>query len=203
MDSMHDLGGKQGFGTIEFPARPHDETWEPLARALSAIAVKSHIYNMDEYRHAIERMAPIHYMAAPYYERVLTAAATLCVEKGIVTREELEALVDGAYPLALPIGPGRMASPPQSFEIGETVRVKYEFVPGHHRMPGYIRGKTGVVVGITPPYPFPDASAHNMQATMEPTYDVRFRSTELWPDACDEAFNHVGVFQSYLEKVTA
>jgi len=201
MDSMHDLGGKQGFGTVSFPAQPHDETWEPLARALSAISVKTHIYNMDEYRHAIERMAPVHYMAAPYYERVLTAAATLAVEKGITTREELEALVEGSFPLALPIGPGRMASPPQSFEIGETVRVKYEFVSGHHRMPGYIRGKTGVVVGITPPYPFPDASAHNMQATMEPTYDVRFRSTELWPDSCDEAFNHVGVFQSYLEKV--
>jgi nitrile hydratase len=36
---------------------------------------------------------------------------------------------------------------------------------------------------------------------MEPTYDVRFRAMELWPDSCDEAFNHVGVFQSYLEKV--
>jgi nitrile hydratase len=32
----------------------------------------------------------------------------------------------------------------------------------------------------------------------EPTYDVRFKSTELWPDAADSAFVHVGVFQSYL-----
>jgi nitrile hydratase len=68
-------------------------------------------------------------------------------------------------------------------------------------MPGYIRGKTGTVVGITPPYPFPDAAGHGMQASMEPTYDVRFRSRDLWPDACDDALNHVGVFQSYLEKI--
>ena len=29
----------------------------------------SGIFNMDEYRHAIERMEPRHYLAAPYYER--------------------------------------------------------------------------------------------------------------------------------------
>jgi nitrile hydratase len=40
-----------------------------------------------------------------------------------------------------------------------------------------------------------------MPAEMEPTYDVRFRARDLWPDASDEALNHVAVFQSYLEKV--
>jgi nitrile hydratase subunit beta len=30
---------------------------------------------------------------------------------------------------------------------------------------------------------------------------VRFRSRDLWPDSSDEALNHVGVFQSYLEKL--
>lgn len=45
-----------------------------------------------------------------------------------------------------------------------------------------------------------DAAAHNMQVTEEPTYDVRFHSEELWPGSSDEAFIHVGLFQSYLEK---
>src|SRR5262245_18573808 len=137
---MHDLGGKQGFGRVKYPSPPHAETWEPLVRALSAFAIKRHIYNMDEFRHAIERMAPRHYIGAPYYERHLTAVATL------------------------------------------------------------LRGKVGVVVGISPPYPFPDASGHSMQAPMEPTYDVRFRARDLWPESCDDALNHVAVFQSDLEK---
>jgi hypothetical protein len=141
MDGMHDLGGKQGFGRVAYPSPPHDETWEPLVRALSAFSIKSHIYNMDEMRHAIERMAPKHFMTAPYYERHLTAVATLLVEKGIVTHEELESLVDGAFPLAGPIGPGRQAAPPQVFAIGDKVRVKNDYVPGHVRMPGYIRGQ--------------------------------------------------------------
>jgi nitrile hydratase subunit beta len=61
---MHDLGGKQGFGRVKYPSPPHDETWEPLVRALSAFALKKRIYNMDEMRHAIERMAPRHYLTA-------------------------------------------------------------------------------------------------------------------------------------------
>jgi len=203
VDGIHDLGGKQGFSRIEFPSPPHDETWEPLVRALSAYSIRKHYYCMDEFRHAIERMVPRHYLTAPYYERHLTAVATLLVEKGVVSREELEALVTGEFPLSGPIGPGRMPSELQSFEVGETVRVKNEFVPGHHRMPGYIRGKTGVIVSVLPLYPFPDAAGHGMQAPMQLNYDVRFRARDLWPESCDDAMNHVGVFQSYLEKVDA
>ena len=201
MDGLHDLGGKQGFGRVAYPDHPHDETWEPALRALSACAVRNQIYNMDEFRHAIERMAPRHYLTAAYFERHLTAVATLLVEKGLVTREEFETLAGGGVPLAGPIGQGRPPAAPQSFAVGETVRVKTEYVSGHVRLPAYIRGKTGVVVAITPDYPFPDAAGHGMQAPMEPTYDVRFRSRDLWADACDDAMNHVGVFQSYLEKV--
>jgi nitrile hydratase len=203
MDSLHDLGGKQGFGRVTYPYPPHTETWEPVVRALSACALRNHVYNMDEFRHAIERMAPRHYVTAAYFERHLTAVATLLVEKGRVTCKELEALAGGSFQLSGPIGPGRPAAVPQSFDIGETVRVKNEYVSGHIRMPAYVRGKTGVVVAMTPPYPFPDAAGHGMQASMEPTYDVRFRARDLWPDSCDDALNHVGVFQSYLEKVGA
>jgi nitrile hydratase len=35
----------------------------------------------------------------------------------------------------------------------------------------------------------------------EPTYDVRFSTGELWPNAADAAFVHVGVFQSYLQRL--
>lgn len=37
--------------------------------------------------------------------------------------------------------------------------------------------------------------------TGDPTYDVRFRSEDLWPNGADAALVHVGVFQSYLERV--
>src|SRR6266403_3954061 len=62
MDGLHDLGGKQGFGRVKYPSAPHNENLRPLVRALHAFAIESHIYNMDEFRHAIERMTPRHYI---------------------------------------------------------------------------------------------------------------------------------------------
>ena len=203
MDGIHDLGGKQGFGRVRHsPIAPvFHAAWEKRANALYSLAVRLGIFNMDEYRHAIERMEPRHYMAASYYERTLTSLATLCVEKGVVTLEELERRADGAFPLALPSAAGRSnAADREHFNLGERVKVRMDFVPGHARMPAYIRGKQGLVVGVSPAYPFPDAHAHGVAAQDEPTFDVRFSSTELWPDAADEAFVHVGVFQSYLER---
>jgi nitrile hydratase subunit beta len=158
---------------------------------------------MDEYRHAIERMEPRHYMAAGYFERTLTSLVTLCVEKGVVTLAELEQRAGGRFPLALPSAPGRSnADARELFKPGDRVRVRRDAVPGHTRLPAYIRGKQGVVVSESPPYPFPDAHAHGVVAEDEPTFDVRFRSEDLWPDAVDAAAVHVGVFQSYLERVT-
>jgi len=204
MDGMHDLGGKQGFGKVRYTlnATPFHAAWEVRVNSLYAHAVRRGLFNMDEYRHAIERMEPRHYLAASYYERSLTSLATLCVEKGLVTREELERRAHGAFPLAAPSAAGRPNDPNrQRFKPGDRVRVKSDYVPGHTRMPGYIRGKTGVVVSESPAYPYPDAHAHGVDSQDEPTYDVRFRSEELWPNSADPALVHVGVFQSYLERV--
>jgi nitrile hydratase subunit beta len=203
MDGMYDLGGRQGFGRIRHSpeARIYHAPWELRVNALYALAIKHGIFNMDEYRHAIERMEPRRYLVASYYERSLTSLATLCVEKGLVTREELERRAEGDYPLASASVPGRPNIPDrESFKPGDRVRVRNDFIPGHVRMPTYIRGKTGVVVSESPAYPFPDAHAHGIKAADEPTYDVRFQAGELWPDASDPALVHVSVFQSYLER---
>ena len=203
MDGIHDLGGRQGFGRVRHSptALAFHEPWEVRANALYALAVKLGIFNMDEYRHAIERMEPRHYLSASYYERSLTSLATLLVEKGLVTREDLERRAGGVFPLSLPSAAGRTnAAGRERFRAGDRVRVTTDHVPGHVRMPAYIRGKTGVVVSESPVYPFPDAHAHGVEAADEPTYDVRFSSTDLWPGAADAAFVHVGVFQSYLER---
>jgi nitrile hydratase subunit beta len=204
MDGMHDLGGKQGFGPVRYTqnAPAFHSAWEVRANSLYVFAVRRGIFNMDEYRHAIERMEPRHYLTASYYERSLTGLATLLVEKGIVTRAELEQRAGGRFPLATPSGPGRTnAGKRERFEPGDRVRVQEAYVPGHVRMPAYIRGKTGTVVSESPAYPYPDAHAHAVAAEDEPTYDVRFRSEDLWPNSADSALVHVGVFQSYLQRV--
>jgi nitrile hydratase subunit beta len=204
VDGIHDLGGRQGFGAVQYtPQAPaFHAPWEKRVNALYSLAVRLGVFNMDEYRHAIERMEPRHYLSASYYERSLTSLASLCVEKGLTTCAELERYAEGRFPLSLASAPGRSnRAERRPFAIGDRVRARFDHVPGHVRLPGYVRGKSGVVVGESPPYPFPDAHAHGVAATDEPTYDVRFRATDLWPGAADpHAFVHVGVFQSYLER---
>src|SRR6478752_2424174 len=109
MDGMHDLGGRQGFGAVRYrpDATAFHNAWEVRVNSLYAFAVRSGIFNMDEYRHAIERMDPRHYLSAGYYERSLTGLATLLVEKGVVSRDELEQRAGGKVPLASPGAPGR------------------------------------------------------------------------------------------------
>src|SRR4029453_2704372 len=101
-EGIHALGGRGGFGPVgvERGEPVFHEPWEAIAFALNAlgIAVLTE-YNADEYRHAVERMDPAHYLAATYYERVLTGVATLLVEKGVVTHEELERRAGGPFPL--------------------------------------------------------------------------------------------------------
>ena len=103
----------------------------------------------------------------------------------------------------MPIASGRSnVAGRERFRVGDRVVVRGDHVPGHVRMPAYIRGKSGIVVGESPVYPFPNAHAHGVDADDEPTYDVRFSTAELWPSAADAAFVHVGVFQSYLDPAT-
>lgn len=202
MDGMHDLGGKQGFGPVRYqPDAPaFHAPWEQRVNALYSLAVRHGIYNMDEYRHAIERMEPRHYLSASYYERTLTSLATLCVEKGFLSIEELERRAQGHFPLSLASAGGRGNVPARHpFRIGDRVRVSTALVAGHVRMPAYVRGKVGVVVGQSPAYPLPDAHAHGVAAEHEATYDVRFDVAELWSDAADPGFVNVGLFHSYLE----
>ena len=204
MDGMHDLGGRQGFGKVGFApnASPFHAAWEKRSYSLRTMAIQLGLYNIDEYRHAVERMDPRHAVGASYYEKVITAIATLLVEKGVTTRAELEELAGGGFALSHPSAGGRTnAADRKSFQRGERVRVKNDFVPGHIRVPGYIRGKVGIVMSEGPLTPFPDAHAHGLEAVDEPTYDVQFRSEDLWPGGAEASVNHVAVFQSYLEAV--
>src|SRR5258707_8067928 len=141
MDGMHDRGGGRGFGRARYSlkAQTFHEPGEKGVNALYSLAVKLGIFNMAEYRHAIERMEPRHYLSASYYERSLTSLATLCVEKGIVTREELDQRAQGHFPLSSPSAPGRgNVAGRQRLKAGDRVRVRTDYVPGHVRMPGYI-----------------------------------------------------------------
>lgn len=209
MDGIHDLGGAQGFGRIQHIANSQSykpvfhEDWEHLGYSLLFLgAAELGLFNVDELRHAIERMEPRQYLASSYYDRIIVGVASLFVEKGAITQQRLEELAGRAYPLARPQGPGRAANPQQaSFNVGNPVKVRDEFVSGHTRMPAYVRGKHGIVVHrTTHEWPFPDSVGHGVPCASEPTYHVQFTTQELWGDAADAGTVVVDLFGGYLLK---
>ena len=207
MDGIHDLGGMSGFGAVEIePNEPvFHEQWEFLAIALNFIGLEVlRAYNVDEYRHSVERMDPAHYLTARYYERMLTGVTSLLVEKGVVTSEELEERAAGAYPLAQPNASveadGRDASTTPRFAVGDRVHVREIHPVGHTRVPRYVRGASGEVLHVAPLCQFPDASAHGLPGREEANYHVLFRAQDLWADAAgtNDTFV-VDLWETYLE----
>jgi Nitrile hydratase beta subunit len=83
---VHDLGGSPG-GPIE-KGQHETEDWERLADAVNiALGIKG-LQTTDELRRAIESLE--NYRELGYYERWVAATERLLVEKGILTREEID-----------------------------------------------------------------------------------------------------------------
>lgn len=95
MNGIHDLGGMHGMGPIAPPAQEPVFTheWERRAFALFVPLFGAGCFNVDEFRHAIERMPPAEYLEGTYYEHWLHSFVTLLCEKGYITADELEARV--------------------------------------------------------------------------------------------------------------
>jgi nitrile hydratase len=89
MTGIHDLGGSPGADPID--RSQHDvEDWERLADAVTIVLDKKGIKTTDEHRRAIESLGPELYEKLGYYERWIAATELLLVEKGILTREEID-----------------------------------------------------------------------------------------------------------------
>ena len=213
MDGIYDLGGVVGFGavTVEADEPTFHEPWESTAFRLLIGSVQTlQAFNVDEYRHSIERIDPVRYLDSRYYERVLTGVTTLLIEKGFLSLAEIEERVGGPFPLARPARPnihdghkGSIDDPAKPrFSLGDRIRVRENHQPGHTRVPKYVRGRTGIVAHVAPAFSYPDASAHGLPTRREPTYHVAFSAVELWGEAAEAGVTIlVDLWESYLQEL--
>lgn len=83
---MNDVAGMHGFGPIDV----HDDgqafhnLWEARLFGINRLLVGAGVYNLDEFRDALERMSPKDYLQASYYERWLAAIERILVERGLL-----------------------------------------------------------------------------------------------------------------------
>ncbi len=220
MDGVHDMGGMHGMGPVDAEENEpvfHGE-WEQrmfaMNNAVSALGVR----NIDESRHARERMNPGKYLSSSYYEIWLDGLIRILSEKGLISEEELSGAV-APRPVTTPHKPAisgddipammdkganyiREEGKPASFQVGDKVRGKNIHPAGHTRLPRYARGHTGEIVADYGLHVFADSSAHGREDPQH-LYNVRFSSVELWgEDGTEGDYIYVDLWDDHLEAVT-
>ncbi|MGH7822302.1 MAG: nitrile hydratase subunit beta [Candidatus Binatia bacterium] len=226
MDGVHDLGGVAGFGAVD---RVRDEpvfraAWEGRVHGMVLALAAGGRWTIDEFRHAIERMDPAHYLASSYYEHWLDALARIAVEKGLLRADDLAAAAKRgrasrprpprrsrarpgkstpdplAEALAAGIGIGapsvRPYEVPPRFGAGDAVVVRRMHPRGHTRCPRYVRGARGIVERHHGAHVLPDSSAHGDPSRADHLYTVAFEAAELWGEG--EGRVHVDLWECYL-----
>jgi nitrile hydratase len=202
--------------------------WEAVVVAIRRSRAIGRLFNIDEFRHSIERMEPAHYLGSSYYERWLDGLARVLVEKGVVTLKELEeraasfrarpegpAAGSGQCPRgARTPGDGDGLPSPLNFVPPSTTRTSSEsprYAPGdrvvtrsfhpsgHTRLPRYARGKPGVIHRLHGIHVFPDTNAHGLGERPRPLYSVRFDARALWGESAEPNHHvHLDLWESYL-----
>ncbi len=92
MNGIHDMGGMHGMGPI---VREENEPvfhleWERRVFAITMASGFLGDWNIDMSRYAREQMPPAEYLATGYYEHWLWGLERLLVEKGLLTKAEIE-----------------------------------------------------------------------------------------------------------------
>jgi nitrile hydratase beta subunit len=217
MDGAHDMGGVKGFGpVVSEPNEPvfHDE-WERRAFALTVAMARPGGWNIDMSRFARENRPPEDYLSKSYFQIWLAGLETLMIERGLVTREEIEAgkVLAPPKPGIKPIAPGEVSpairrggpterepAAPALFAIGETVRMKKIHPPTHTRLPQYVRGHLGTIELNHGCHVFPDLNSLGQGEHPQWLYTVRFDGPELWGKDGDPSLSvSVDAWESYLE----
>ena len=207
-----------GFGPVDWDPKepPFHGRWEAAVVAMMR-ATRGAFYNIDEFRHGIERMDPAHYLGSSYFEHWLDGVARVLAEKGIIDGAELEARAAKFRERPdTPVGGGvagaktdsgrwsdssfRKPSAPPHFAVGAAVLTRNIHPTGHTRLPRYARGKRGVIAAHRGCHVFPDANAHGLGEQPQHVYGVRFDARELWGESAEpNQCVFLDLWESYLQ----
>lgn len=88
-----------------------------------------------------------------------------------------------------------------SYRAGQRVRVAARPHEGHHRTPGYVKGKTGRVERVHASFTNPETRAYGMDGLpKQPLYLVGFAQHDVRPDARSHTNDRI-IFEHWLEGV--
>jgi nitrile hydratase len=93
-------------------------------------------------------------------------------------------------------------APGHRYNVGDRVRIKRIYPPGHRRTPFYIRGKEGEIERICGAFPNPEELAYGFSGEPRKVlYRVRFAQKHVWPQYQGPAHDiiEMEIFEHWLE----
>jgi nitrile hydratase beta subunit len=216
-DSVHDMGGMDGFGRVEPEANepPFQQPWEGRVMAMQRAMGYAGAWNIDMSRAAQELLPPDVYLTVSYYKRWALGIEHNLLKHGLADAGELAAghARASAKSLKRKLTPdkvdavmrrgsfGRPESAPARFKPGDRVRAKNIHPATHTRLPRYVRGHVGTVELVHGCHVFPDTAALGQGENPQWLYTVVFDARELWgPDADPTLKVSVDAFEPYLDR---
>jgi nitrile hydratase beta subunit len=216
MDGIHDMGGMDGFGKVEPEPNepPFHAPWEGRVMALQRAMSYAGAWLIDHARYAQERLPPLTYLSASYYQKWALAMEMNVLERGLAGPQELNAghaltpgkplqrkLAPAAIPEKLTRGSFfRPQQGPARFKPGDRVRTKNMHPLTHTRLPRYARDKVGAVERCNGCHIFPDSVALDLGDNPQWLYTVVFEGRELWGEGADPALKvSIDAFEPYLD----
>ena len=218
MDSIHDLGGINGFGPVK-PERDEPvfhEDWEGSVLGLQRSILYLGLWNIDVFRYAQERIRPIDYLSWSYYERWTHTLIATALEKGLFSEEEFRSGISDvgaatASLIPLTVRDASKAYIRGNFEregiseprfcVGDVVITKELHVSGHTRLPRYARDKLGTIIAVRGRHTFPDAVVNHGEEDPQWLYTVEFEGCEVWGEGVDSTIsNLLDAFEPYLSR---
>ena len=218
MNGVHDMGGMQGMGPVQYEENEpvFHARWEARLYALTRAMRAWRRWNIDAWRYSIELIPPAEYLRMTYYEKWLAGLTRLLVKTGVVTAAEMESgRATSGTAKAVPaltlekvpmINRGehakRDARVTPRFKVGQRVRARNIHPTGHTRLPRYARGKQGTIDRDHGVYVFPDTNAEFLGEKPQHIYSVRFAAQELWGNqASARDAVYLDMWDDYLEPV--
>ena len=214
--SNADLGGHEGYGLVrhESEGEAMHEYWERRVLALTLAMGATGLWNMDRSRSVREPLDD--YGQLSYFEIWLAALEKLLLQSGAVRADELAhgRQLEAAIPVARVLHAGEVAaalargtptlrSPGTAarYAVGQWVRTASFAALHHTRLPGYARGRRGVVERIHGMHVFADTHARALGEQPQWLYSVAFDEQELWGARTQPRRSLVSVdaWEPYLE----
>ena len=214
-NSLHDMGGMHGFGTVEpEPNEPaFHARWEGRVYAMARAMGFAGLWTIDAGRASLEALPPLDYLRSSYFRRWFLGLESRLLRHGLVGANEIGAgrsLRAGTrLPRTLAVADventmvrGNFARPTNTrarFKEGDRVRTKNINPVTHTRLPRYARGKIGAVEAIRGCHVFPDSAALGAGDNPQWLYTVVFSARELWGEDADLAVKvSIEAFEPYL-----